>query len=66
MKNALTLLCILLQINLFAQSPTESYPEDSASIEQPNVPEGEILKFIFENSQIFPGTSREITVNVPA
>jgi gluconolactonase len=66
MKNLLTLLCILLQINLLAQSPTESYPEDSASIEQPNVPKGEILKFTFENSKVFPGTSREITVYIPA
>jgi gluconolactonase len=66
MKNLFPLLCIFLQINLLAQSPTESYPEDSASIEQPNVPKGEILKFTFENSKIFPGTSREITVYIPA
>jgi gluconolactonase len=66
MKNLFTLLCIFLQINILAQSPTESYPEDSASIEQPNVPKGEILKFTFENSKIFPGTSREITVYIPA
>jgi gluconolactonase len=66
MKNSLTLLCIFLQINLLAQSPVESYPEDSASIEQSNVPKGEILKFNFDNSKIFPGTSREITVYIPA
>jgi gluconolactonase len=66
MKNSLTLLCIFLQINLLAQSPVESYPEDSASIEQFNVPKGEILKFNFDNSKIFPGTSREITVYIPA
>jgi gluconolactonase len=66
MKNLFTLLCIFLQINILAQSPTESYPEDSASMEQANVPKGEILKFNFDNSKIFPGTSREITVYIPA
>jgi gluconolactonase len=66
MKNLFTLLCIFLQINILAQSPTESYPEDSASIEQSNVPKGEILKFNFDNSKIFPGTFREITVYIPA
>jgi len=44
----------------------ESYSEDYASIEQPNIPKGELLKFTFENSKIYPGTSREITVYVPA
>ena len=66
MKNLLILFFIFLQINLLAQSPTESYPEDSASVEQVNVPKGEILKFTFENSKIYQGTSREITVYVPA
>ena len=64
MKNFCTILFIIFPFSLFSQ--TETYPEDSASIEQPNVPKGELLKFTFENSKIYPGTSREITVYVPA
>ena len=66
MKNLYSLLLLISPIFVFAQTPTESYPEDSALIEQPNVPKGEILKFTFENSKFYPGTSREITVYVPA
>ena len=64
MKNFRTILFIIFPFSLFSQ--TETYPEDSASIEQPNVPKGELLKFTFENSKIYLGTSREITVYVPA
>ena len=64
MKNFCTILFIIFPFSLFSQ--TETYPQDSASIEQPNVPKGELLKFTFENSKIYPGTSREITIYVPA
>ena len=53
---------LISPIYLFSQIPTESYTEDSASIEQLNVPKGEVLKFTFENSKIFPGTWREVWV----
>ncbi|MBI5683839.1 MAG: SMP-30/gluconolactonase/LRE family protein [Verrucomicrobia bacterium] len=33
---------------------------------QPGVPKGEVLKFTFENSRIFPGTTRDYWVYVPA
>lgn len=33
---------------------------------QPSVPKGELLKFTFEQSKIFPGTTREYWVYVPA
>jgi gluconolactonase len=33
---------------------------------QPGVPKGEVLKFTFENSRIFPGTYRDVWVYVPA
>jgi len=42
-----------------AQSNIETYPVDPASEEQKGVPKGEILKFTFADSKIFPGTSRE-------
>src|SRR5262245_8532469 len=33
---------------------------------QPGVPKGEVLKFAFEASKLFPGTTREYWVYVPA
>ncbi|GAB2764186.1 SMP-30/gluconolactonase/LRE family protein [Rhabdobacter roseus] len=66
MKPLLALGFILCSFNLYAQAPTESYAEDSASVEQAGVPRGEVLKFTFENSRIFPGTWREYWVYVPA
>lgn len=49
-----------------AQSNPETYPVDPASEEQAGVPKGEILKFTFTNSRIFPGTTREISIYIPA
>ena len=66
MKNLFVLFLLFSPNFLFSQTPTELYPEDSASIEQLNVPKGELLKFTFENSKIYPGTWREIWVYVPA
>ncbi|MCF0060282.1 SMP-30/gluconolactonase/LRE family protein [Dyadobacter chenwenxiniae] len=57
--------CISTKI-IFAQAPSENYPVDPASEEQAGVPKGEVLKFTFENSKIFPGTWREYWVYVPA
>src|SRR6267142_2369578 len=44
----------------------ENYPASPDSKPQPGVPKGEVLKFAFENSKIFPGTWREYWVYVPA
>ena len=66
MKSYLILLFILFTSRTMAQSNAESYPVDPDSEEQTGVPKGEILKFTFANSKIFPGTSREISVYVPA
>ena len=66
MKAILLGLCLIGYINLVAQNASEAYPIDPASEEQAGVPKGEILKFTFENSKIFPGTSREISVYIPA
>lgn len=48
------------------QQPTETYPVHPDSQAQPGVPKGEVLKFTFENSKIFPGTWREYWVYIPA
>lgn len=59
------IICLSLTM-VFGQAPVIKYQIDSASIEQAGVPKGEILKFTFEQSAIFPGTWREYWVYVPA
>ena len=59
-------LLIFLRTAAFAQQKVEKYPIDSASVEHPGVPKGEVIKFVFENSKIFPGTRREYWVYIPA
>ncbi|OCX52643.1 gluconolactonase [Mucilaginibacter sp. PPCGB 2223] len=66
MRNLLVILLCFLPIICFSQTPAEKYPVDSASVEHPGVPKGEILKFTFADSKIFPGTWREYMVYVPA
>jgi sugar lactone lactonase YvrE/predicted alpha/beta superfamily hydrolase len=43
----------------------EVYPPNPDSVVQPGVPQGELLKFDFAGSKIFPGTTRSVTVYVP-
>jgi gluconolactonase len=57
------LLCPLM---LFAQQPAEKYPVDSASVAHAGVPKGEVLKFSFQSSKIYPGTYRDYWVYIPA
>ncbi|HMF70827.1 MAG TPA: SMP-30/gluconolactonase/LRE family protein [Flavitalea sp.] len=66
MRNILLPAFIFLQTLVFGQSPVEKYSVDSASVEQPGVPKGEILKLSFNNSKLFPGTWREYWVYIPA
>ncbi len=66
MKKNLFIAGLFLSSILFGQQPQENYPEDSASMLQPGVPRGELLKFKFDQSKIFPGTSRDCWVYVPA
>jgi sugar lactone lactonase YvrE/enterochelin esterase-like enzyme len=65
--NKLLLFALMLsQLSLFAQVPAENYPGDSASVEHPGVPRGELIKRNFDSSKIFPGTSRDYWIYVPA
>ena len=67
MKQTILLFLLFLgQTALFSQTINEDYPVDPASNEQSGVPKGEIIKGIFDNSKIFPGTWREFWVYVPA
>jgi gluconolactonase len=64
MKRFSFFFCILLHVSLYAQNK-EVYPIDPASKEQAGVPKGEIIKFTFDQSKIFPGTWRECWIYVP-
>ena len=66
MKRSFFFLSLLSPLFLLAQQPVEKYPVDSASVEHAGVPKGEVLKFTFDQSKIFPGTWREYWVYVPA
>src|SRR5437660_11165155 len=66
MKKISIFLLVLIRVSLFAQVPVEKYPVDSASIEQAGVPKGEVLKFSFDHSTIFPGTTRDYCIYIPA
>lgn len=66
MNYRLIILFLFIFTNIFSQTILENYPIDSASVVHKGVPKGEILKFNFENSKIFPGTTREVTIYVPA
>ena len=66
MKKLLLFALMLSQLSLFAQLPAENYPVDSASVEHPGVPKGESIKLSFDSSKIFPGTSRDYWIYVPA
>ena len=66
MKKFLLSLSILWVVVSYAQIPAENYPVDSASIEQKGVPKGELIRFTFDSSKIFPGTWRECWIYVPA
>lgn len=64
-RTFILVICISIK-TLYAQAPAENYPVDPASEEQVGVPKGEVLKFTFEQSKIFPGTWREYWVYIPA
>jgi gluconolactonase len=66
MKKLLLITLLLPQLSLFSQMPAEHYPVDSASVVHPGVPKGELIKLNFESPKIFPGTTRDYWIYVPA
>src|SRR4051794_38180817 len=66
MKQLLLSVLLLTQLKAFQQTEIENYPDDSASVKHAGVPTGEVLRFTFENSAIFPGTWREYWIYIPA
>ncbi|SFC26293.1 SMP-30/gluconolactonase/LRE family protein [Spirosoma endophyticum] len=61
----LHLLFFFAPVWLLAQTP-DTYPVHPDAQPQEGTPKGEVLKFTFETSRIFPGTWREYWVYVPA
>src|SRR6266850_7487854 len=55
----------LLLLTVAAQT-TDNYVTGPDSKPQPGVPKGEILKFTFDKSKVFPGTTRDYWIYVPA
>jgi len=69
MKLIQTLSCltILLLLSLVTLGQTtDNYEPGPDSKPQAGVPKGEVLKFTFDKSKIFPGTTRDYWVYVPA
>ena len=57
---------LLLFVLTVSTQTTDNYPLGPDSKPQPGVPKGEILKLTFNKSKIFPGTTRDYWVYVPA
>lgn len=61
---SLVLLCFV--VASAAAQVKDDYQLGPDSQPQPGVPKGEVLKFSFEESKVFPGTTRDYWVYVPA
>jgi gluconolactonase len=66
MRKRLSILLILTGTFVFAQSQKEEYAVDSASVVHTGVPKGEMIRSKFDSSKIFPGTTRNYWIYVPA
>ena len=66
MKNLLFIVFLLSNHFVFSQASSEIYPVDSASVVQTGVTKGELVKLTFDSSKIFPGTTRDVTIYIPA
>jgi gluconolactonase len=65
MKFVLILAGLFFVHTSYSQTPI-NYPVDSASVGHAGVPKGEVLKFTYNSSKIFPGTSRDYWIYIPA
>jgi gluconolactonase len=59
-------LSLSMLLPVAAQQPVDTYPPGPDSKPQQGVPKGEVLKFSFNKSKIFPGTFRDYWVYVPS
>lgn len=66
MKKGFLIILLFLRSAAFSQLPVENYPVDSASVVHPDIPKGELIKLSFDSSKIFPGTTHDYWIYVPA
>jgi gluconolactonase len=66
MKSLMIFSLLLHGLTGLSQAPAENYQMDSASFVHPETPKGEIIKLSFDQSKIFPGTTRDYWIYVPA
>jgi len=57
---------LLFLISAVSAQTTDNYQPGPDSKLQPGVPKGELLKFTLDKSKIFPGTTRDYWIYVPA
>jgi len=58
-------LLLVFALTLSRLGAADEYPTHPDSVVQAGVPQGELMKFTFADSKIFPGTTRNVTVYVP-
>jgi gluconolactonase len=56
---------LLLGLGVRSLAEPDSYVPGPDSKPQPGVPQGELIKFDFSRSKVFPGTTRHVAVYVP-
>ena len=61
----ISILCMLAGVLLAQQKYNVRAPYDPATVKVEEKMRGEVLKFTLSDSQIYPGTEREILVYVP-
>ncbi len=59
------LLAALVGLAPVLRAAADDFPPHPDSIANPMVPKGDLIKFEFASSKIFPGTTREVTLYVP-
>src|SRR5437868_6133998 len=63
--NFRAIVLILFVLVTFSVRAADDYQLGPDSKPQDGVPKGELIKFAFDKSKIFPGTTREVTIYVP-
>src|SRR5687768_11223090 len=62
---SISILAVVTETTAPLSAAVDEYPPHRDSVVQPDVPKGELIKFDFAASRIFPGTTREVTIYVP-
>jgi sugar lactone lactonase YvrE/enterochelin esterase-like enzyme len=65
-RAVLSLSLLILTLSSVSAQTTDNYVPGPDSKPQPGVPKGEVLKFSFVKSTVFPGTVRDYWIYVPA